>query len=94
MRLRNIGEHIQAQHSLDERIVFVKTYIAQASISRQHVDNEQQRDASVGKDGGGSQMLKAGFQARQKLKVLEELPKDNQSGEGGETLVFEGESGD
>jgi hypothetical protein len=38
-------------------------------------------------------MFKAGFQAGQELKVLEELPKENQTGEGRESLVFEGESG-
>jgi len=38
-------------------------------------------------------MFKAGFQAGQELKVLEELPKENQTGEGRESLMFEGESG-
>jgi len=38
-------------------------------------------------------MFKAGFQAGQELKVLEELPKRNQTGEGRESLMFEGESG-
>jgi hypothetical protein len=38
-------------------------------------------------------MCKAGFQARQELKVFEELPEKNQPGEGCEALVFEGEPG-
>ena len=57
------------------------------------MDNEQQRNTSMGKNGGASQMCKAGFQARQELKVFEELPEKNQPGEGCEALVFEGELG-
>ena len=40
-----------------------------------------------------SQMFKAGFQARQELKVFKELPEENQAGEGREALVFEGKPG-
>lgn len=38
-------------------------------------------------------MFKAGFQSRQELKVLEELPKENQTGEGRESLMFKGKPG-
>ena len=39
-------------------------------------------------------MFKAGFKTQQELEVLEELPKENQPGEGRESLMFKGESGD
>ena len=91
---RDIGEHIQPEYTLDKRIVFIKTDVAQTSIACQYMDDKQKRDASVGKNGRTMQMFKAGFQTRQELNVLEELPKENQSGEGREALLFEGESGD
>jgi hypothetical protein len=73
--------------------MFVEANIAQASIACQYMDDEQQCNASMGKNGGASQMLEAGFQARQELKVLEKLPEKNQTCKGCEALVFEGESG-
>jgi len=90
----NIGEHVQAQHAFEERIVFVKSDVAQASITCQHVDDEQERDASIGKNRRTMQMFEACLQARQELQVLKELPEENYSGKGCEALVFEGEAWD
>jgi hypothetical protein len=91
---RDIGEHIQTQYTLDKRVVFVKTDVAPTSIACQHMDDEQERDAPVSENGRAMQMFKAGFQARQELNILEELPEENQPGEGCEALVLEGEPGD
>jgi hypothetical protein len=90
----DIGEHVQAQDSLDERVVFIKSDVAQASISCQHVDDEQKRNSPVGVNGGTLEMFKADLQARHELKVFEELPEENQPGKGCEALVFEGEAWD
>jgi len=89
----NIGKHIQAEHAFDERIVFVKSNVAQPSVSCQHVNDEQERDASIGKNRGSMQMFKAGLQARQELNILEELPEENYARKGRESLVFKGETG-
>ena len=37
----DIGEHVEAQYALDERVVFVITDVAQSSIPCQHMDDEQ-----------------------------------------------------
>ena len=74
--------------------MFVIADVAQSSIPCQHMDDEQQCDATVSKNGGATHMLKAGFQTRQKPKVFKELPEENQTGEGREALMFKGKLGD
>jgi len=89
----NIREHAQSKHAFDKRIVFVKPDVAQASISCEHVNDEQKCNAPVGENRGAMQMIKAGLQARQELNILEELPEENYARKGRESLVFKGEIG-
>ena len=89
----DIGEAREAEEPEDHGILVIVAGVTQFAVAQEEVDDEEKGDACETVDGTGGEMVEAIPEAFLKPQVVKEPLQDDESGEGGEGLIFETELG-
>jgi hypothetical protein len=84
----------QLEQAQDERVVAVEAGVSQVSIAEQEMNDEAEHHNGIAVGPGGLELSEALLEAVPEVKAIKKSLEQDQSGEGGELLIFEAELGE